>query len=89
MHPDQKTPDGHRYRSPDSNAPRERAPAQEQELPVDAEITHETVSTPEPEGKRLGEAGHVYTGRPMDDRLQDPPRVEDADRVRGDDEDGD
>ena len=87
MHPDQKTPEGHRYRSPDSNPPRERAPEQEQALPPDAEVTHENVQTPEPEGERHGEAGHAYTGRQMDDRLKSSPRVDDADEVMGDDED--
>ena len=87
MHPDQKTPDTHRYRAPDSKPPApERAPDQAQDLPPEAEVTHENVRAPEPEKGRLGEAGHTYTGRHMDDALKANPRSEDARRVRPDDE---
>jgi hypothetical protein len=57
---------------------KERRPAQEQTLPPDAETTRVNVQTPEPIGKRLGEAGSQYVGRPMDDRLKANPRVDDA-----------
>jgi hypothetical protein len=87
MHPDQKTPEGHRYHAPDSaREPAERAPEQAQDLPADAETTRQNVSTPEPEEPRLGEAGHQYVGRQMDDRLKSSPRVDDADDVQADED---
>jgi hypothetical protein len=89
MHPDQKTPDSHRYRSPDSKPPsREHAPEQAQELPPEAEVTSENVQTPAPEEPRLGEAGSAYTGRQLDDRLKANPREDDAGRVQASDEEG-
>ena len=84
MHPDQYTPDSHRYSSPDSNKP--RVPAQEQDLPAEAETTGTTVRTPEPDEKRLGEAGNEYVGRQLDDDLKANPRVGRAERVQADDE---
>ena len=84
MHPDQSTPDGHRYQSPDS-AP-ERAPEQDQSLPEGAETTSQTVATPDPEGDRVAEAGNAYVGRTLDDDLKENPRVEDADRALEDEE---
>jgi len=88
MHPDQRTPDTHRYRAPDSKPPRpERAPEQDQTLPPDAEVSSQNVLTPEPEEPRLGEAGASYTGRQLDDRLKTNPRVDDADAVTPDEGD--
>lgn len=40
------------------------------------------------EAKRQGEAGNAYVGREMDDRLKANPRIEDADQVRPEDEEG-
>ena len=82
MHPDQSTPGSHRYHGPDSKP---RAPEQAQNLPEDAETSSQNVRTPEPEEKRLGEAGNEYVGRQMDDRLKANPRVDDADDVQADD----
>jgi len=58
-------------------APPASHPAQDQDHP-DAEASSQNVATPEPEGKRLGEAGNQYTGRMMDDALKSTPRVDDA-----------
>lgn len=87
-HPDQHTPDDHRT-SNREHAPR---PDLRQELAEDldeeelAELqerarTGSTVRAEEPDGKRLGEAGHTYVGRQMDDDLQANPRIEDQDDV--------
>lgn len=68
-----------------SDTPREHAPEQDQHLPADADTTRTTVATPEPDGARVAEAGHGYTGRLMDDALKSAPRergygeVDDAD----------
>lgn len=85
MHPDQKTPDSHRYRAPDSK--REHAPdaPQQDDAIEQAGSNGSNVRTPEPEGKRLGEAGGEYVGRQMDDALKSTPREGDADE--GQDED--
>ena len=76
MHPDQNTPDSHRYRAPDSKTPRT---TQENDA---IDETGANVRTPEPEEKRLGEAGNEYVGRQMDDALKAHPRVDDADEVQ-------
>lgn len=100
MHPDQFTPDSHRYSAPDSdpddaNAPSEADPQappvgrpEQDQADDDAETTSQNVATPEPEGKRLGEAGGAYTGRQMDDRLKSSPRVDDARDVTDDEGEG-
>lgn len=67
--------------------PPERIPDQDQSLPDDAETASENVSTPEPDGKRLGEAGSQYTGRQLDDDLKTNPRVENAEDVSAPDRD--
>lgn len=62
----------------DPDAPREQAPEREQRLPDDAEITRQTVATPEPDGARVAEAGHGYVGRTMDDDRKTTPRQRDG-----------
>ena len=89
-HPDQHTPNDHRS-STDQSAP---TPDASQGLADDlkdeslkeAADTGSEVRTPEPEGKRQGEAGASYTGRQMSDELKDNPRVRDADQVQEEDE---
>lgn len=63
MHPDQRTPDNHRYTAPDSKAGKRHPHRNESK-------------NPEPEGKRIAEAGNAYVGRQMDDDLKAHPRVE-------------
>lgn len=65
MHPDQHTPDSHRYRSPDSN--------QKDPAATDAAEDHPSPGAPEPNGKRTHEDGGEYVGRMMDDDLKDQP----------------
>ncbi len=89
-HPDQHTPDDHnithRKDAPEPNLSDETAAdLHDERLERDADTGTE-VRTPEPEGKRQGEAGNTYTGRQMSDRLKDNPRIEDADRVESDEE---
>lgn len=80
MHPDQTTPDSHRYRAADSNPAKDRRPDQDQhEDAVDAAAeadSDEPGSAPEVDGDRVAEAGNAYTGRTMDDDLKSSPRVE-------------
>jgi hypothetical protein len=85
MHPDRQPPPDPRTTEPDGLAA--RRPEQDQDLPDDAETTRTNVQTPEPAGKRLGEAGSQYTGRQLDDRLKANPRVDDARDVQADDGD--
>lgn len=75
MHPDQKTPDSHRFSSPDS---RERAPEQDQD---DDAIDADPVSGEVEDGARVAEAGNAYVGRMLDDDLKSSPRVEDGDEA--------
>ena len=80
MHPDQKTPDSHRHSAADSHT--DAAPASpEQDQQIEVDTTETTVSTPEPDGARVAEAGHSYVGRMMDDTLKANPRVEDGDEA--------
>ena len=65
MHPDQHTPDSHRYRSPDSN--------QKRKATSDAAENNPSPSAPESEGKRTHEDGGEYVGRMMDDDLKNQP----------------
>lgn len=83
MHPDQFTPDSHRYTAPDSEheAENPRPPEVSQQAEEDLEATSETVLTPDPDGARLAEAGSEYVGRQMDDRLKAHPRVNDGDEA--------
>ena len=64
----------------DQSAPAHR-PAQDQRLPADEASTGENVSTPDPDGERIAEAGNAYMGREMDERLQENPRELDGDRA--------
>lgn len=50
----------------------------------DAERTGTEVRTEETNEKRLGEAGHTYAGRQLDDDLKSSPRIRDEDDVRED-----
>lgn len=79
MHPDQKTPAGHRDHAPDSQAKQPIPDPPEQSQQADIETTGVTVRTPDTDGARVAEAGHGYVGRMMDDDLKANPRVEDGD----------
>ena len=79
MHPDQATPDSHRYRSSDSHPTK---PERDQDdSAIDEAVAHdsdEPGSAPEVEGgDRIAEAGNAYVGRTLDDDLKSSPRVED------------
>lgn len=50
----------------------------------DAERSGTEVRTDETKDKRLGEAGHTYVGRQMDDGLKSNPRIRDEDDVKED-----
>lgn len=83
MHPDQKTPETHRYRAADSNPEKALGDRQpEQDLHSDAienemdTASDEPGSAPEMDGERVAEAGNAYVGRTMDDSLKSSPRVE-------------
>lgn len=81
MHPDQSTPDTHRYHAADSHAEPPHQPEQDQDSDAVDEVTatesDEPGSAPEVgEGARVAEAGHAYTGRQMDDELKSSPRVD-------------
>lgn len=56
--------------------PTERIPDQDQSSDAISDVSQNTVSTPEPDGERVAEAGNAYVGRQMDDRLKANPRVE-------------
>ena len=73
MHPDQNTPDSHRFRSPDtqdqdgaaSNEAADRAPEQDQDSPAiepDRRDAAPAAQQP-PDGARVAEAGNAYVGR--------------------------
>ena len=89
MHPDQTTPDSHRYQSSDSDGPPEpRAPeTREPEVDqhdenLDLERDAAPAANEMEEGDaRVAEAGNAYVGRQLDDRLKSSPRVEDADEA--------
>ena len=87
MHPDQNTPDSHRFTSPDAHgaddaASKDRAPEQDQD---DEAIEPDRDAAPAAQeverGARVAEAGNAYVGRMMDDDLKSSPRVEDADEA--------
>lgn len=86
MHPDQKTPDSHRYQSSDSDgsrAPEAREPEVDQH---DEDVDLERDAAPaanemDGDDARVAEAGNAYVGRQLDDRLKSSPRVEDADEA--------
>ncbi len=79
MHPDQNTPDSHRFTSPDSG---DHAPEQDQD---DDAIEPDRDAAPAAQevedGARVAEAGNAYVGRTMSDRLKSAPRVEDGDEA--------
>lgn len=88
-HPDQHTPDDHRTSTqqepPASDADQDlQDDLDDPALEADADTGSE-VRTPEPEGKRQGEAGNTYVGREMDDRLKSSPRPENEDEVTDED----
>lgn len=89
-HPDQRTPDDHdvmnREDAPRPNLSEETAAELDDERLEEDAATGSDVRTPEPEGKRQGEAGNTYAGRQMRDDLKANPRIEDADRVEEDEE---
>ncbi len=51
-----------------------KAPEQDQTDDAIADVSKTTVSTPEPDGKRVAEAGNQYVGRMMDDDMKTTPR---------------
>ena len=79
MHPDQKTPDSHRFTSPDSkgHAPEQGQSSDAIEPGRDAAPAAQEV----PDGARVAEAGNSYVGRMLDDRLKSSPRVQDGDEA--------
>lgn len=83
MHPDQKTPDSHRYQSSDSEGdPEPHAPELSQQAEGDMDPDDAAPLAAEvDEGARVAEAGNAYVGRQMDDDLKTSPRVEDRDEA--------
>ena len=89
MHPDQRTPDSHRYQSSDSGgsqegrAPEARTPEADQHVEgVDLERDAAPAATEVEDGEaRVAEAGNAYVGRGLADRYKSSPRVEDADEA--------
>ncbi|GAB5533923.1 MAG: hypothetical protein Rubg2KO_01720 [Rubricoccaceae bacterium] len=78
MHPDQRTPDSHRYQASDSQST-EDAPSS---TPPDADQptldTDDSAADELADGARIAEAGNAYVGRQLDDALKSHPRVEDG-----------
>ena len=84
MHPDQTTPDSHRFTSPDAHAAdsADRAPEQDQsDDAIEPDRDAAPAATEVEDGARVAEAGNAYVGRTMDDALKSSPRVEDADEA--------
>lgn len=82
MHPDQRTPDSHRYQASDSqtteHAPSADAPESPQpDLEPDRDAA--PAASEMEDGARVAEAGNAYVGRQLDDALKSSPRVEDGD----------
>ncbi len=83
MHPDQSTPDSHRYQSSDSVSGDPHAPESSQSTDADLDTADDAApaATQVDDGARVAEAGHAYVGRMMDDDLKSSPRVEDRDEA--------
>ena len=82
MHPDQTTPESHRYTASDSEAHRERSPeADQDDDAIEADDDAAPAAQEVDEGARVAEAGNAYVGREMDDSLKSSPRVEDGDEA--------
>lgn len=83
MHPDQTTPDSHRYQSSDSKGePRPPDVSQDSEAIDESGESAVPAAAPEvDEGARVAEAGNAYVGRQMDDDLKTNPRLEDGDEA--------
>lgn len=83
MHPDQSTPDSHRFTSPDSGDgvpdPPELSQKAEGDLETDDDAAPAAAEVED--GARVAEAGNAYVGREMDDDLKSSPRVEDGDEA--------
>ena len=77
MHPDQSTPDSHRYRSADSAAPPEQDQSATEAMDTDRDAAPAAAEVED--GARVAEAGNAYVGRTLDDDLKTSPRVEDGD----------
>ena len=60
-----------------------KAPEQDQTDDAINDVSKTTVSTPDPDGARVAEAGNEYVGRMMDDDLKANPRL-DGDEAAGD-----
>ena len=80
MHPDQRTPDSHRYQASDSQSSAEDAPSS---TPPDADqpdlVASTSAAAEVEDGARVAEAGNAYIGRQLDDALKSSPRLEDGD----------
>ncbi len=82
MHPDQSTPDSHRYSASDSQAAKARKPeADQHDDAIEPDRDAAPAATEVEDGARVAEAGHAYVGRTMDDALKSSPRVEDRDEA--------
>jgi hypothetical protein len=82
MHPDQSTPDSHRYTASDSEANRPHAPeADQDDDAIETEDDAAPAAQEVDEGARVAEAGNAYVGRELDDALKSSPRVEDGDEA--------
>ena len=83
MHPDQSTPDSHRYQSTDSVSLDPHAPESDQQAEGDMDTSDDgaPAASEVDEGARVAEAGNAYVGRTLDDSLKSSPRVEDGDEA--------
>ncbi len=82
MHPDQSTPDSHRYSASDSHGPKPRRPeADQSDDAIEPDRDAAPAAAEVEDGARVAEAGNAYVGRTMDDALKSSPRVEDGDRA--------
>lgn len=79
MHPDQRTPDSHRYQGSDSQSARKKAPSSDAPESPQPDLDPQTAASEVPNGARVAEAGNAYIGRQLDDDLKSSPRVEDGD----------
>ncbi|WP_420455363.1 hypothetical protein [Rubrivirga sp.] len=82
MHPDQSTPDSHRYVASDSQPTDARKPeADQDDDAIEPDRDAAPAATEVEDGARVAEAGNAYVGRMLDDDLKSSPRVEDRDEA--------
>ena len=82
MHPDQRTPDSHRYQASDSQTSAVAAPSADTPDARQPDLTpNPSVSDEMATGARVAEAGGAYVGRQLDDALKSSPRVDDRDEA--------